>query len=189
MLDQPFHEIGRLGPPGAAIRPALRGVGEQALRHDVHGLDVVGFWHEADRHRARRQRRSDEIGAHLEQALATQRENLAMLVEREFAVIDHFAAVMVVEHALAAGGGPFHRPAQLARRPQRHHVVREWSALEAEAAADVGRYDADVVFRYMQHVRELHPYAVRILRRGIERVEIVDRIVVANRDARLHRDR
>ena len=112
-----------------------------------------------------------------------------MLVERELAVIDHLAAVMVVEHALAAGGDPFHRPAQLARRPQHQHVVRERPALEAEAAADVGRHHADVVLRHVQHVRQLHAHAVRILRRGVERVEIVDRVVVADRDARLHRDR
>ena len=112
-----------------------------------------------------------------------------MVVEREFAVIDHLAAMVVVEHALAAGRDPFHRPAQLARRPQRQHIVREWSALEAEAAADVGRDDTDVVFRHMQDVRQLHPHAMRILGRCVERVEIVDGVVVADGDTGFHRDR
>ena len=71
VLDQPLHEVGGLRAAGAAIRPALRGVGEHALRHDVHGLDVVGGRHEADRERAGGERRADEIGAHLEQRLAS----------------------------------------------------------------------------------------------------------------------
>ena len=41
----------------------------------------------------------------------------------------------------------------------------------------------------MQNVRELHAHAVRILRRGVERIEIVDRVMVADRDPRLHRHR
>ena len=45
-----------------------------------------------------------------------------MLVEREFAVIDHFAAMMVVEQtSLLRVGGPFHRPAQLLR--DAHSVI------------------------------------------------------------------
>ena len=117
MLDQSFHEVGGLGPAGAAVGAALRRVGEQTLRHDVQGLDVVGLGHEADRHGAGGQRGPDEIGADLEQHAGAKRKNLAVVVECELAVIDHLAAVVVVEHALAAGGGPLHRAAEFARCP------------------------------------------------------------------------
>ena len=80
-------------------------------------------------------------------------ENLAVLVERELAVIDHLAAVMVGQHALGARGDPFHRPAQLARRPQHQRIVGERPALQAEAAADVGRDHADLVLRHVEDVR------------------------------------
>ncbi len=97
--------------------------------------------------------------------------------------------MMVVEHALATGGDPLDRPADLSRRPQRQHIVRERSALEAEAAAHVGRYDPDVILRYVQHVRQLHAHAMRVLRRGMERVEVVDGVVVADGNPWLHRGR
>ena len=77
----------------------------------------------------------------------------------------------------------------LARRPQHQRVVRERPALQAEAAADVGRHHADLVLRHVEDVRHLHAHAVRILRGGIERVVVLGRVVIADRDARLHRDR
>ena len=49
---------------------------------------------------------ADEIGAELEQAARPQREDLAVLVERELAVIDHLAAVVVGEHAFASASRP-----------------------------------------------------------------------------------
>ena len=125
VLDQALHEIGGLGATGTAIGPALRSVGEQALRHDVHGLDVVGLGHEPQREGAGGESRVDEIGAHLEQALAAQGKYLAVLVERELAVIDHLAPVVVGLHAFAAARDPFHRPMQLARGPHHQRVVRK----------------------------------------------------------------
>jgi hypothetical protein len=73
------------------------------------------------------------------------------------------------------------------RRPEHQRVVGERSALEPEAAADVGRDRADLRLRHMEDVRHLHARAVRILRAGVERVAIVGGAVVADGDARLHR--
>ena len=39
----------------------------------------------------------------------------------------------------------------------------------------------------MEDERQLHAHAVRVLGGGVERVLIVRRIVIADRDARLHR--
>ena len=84
-------------------------------------------------------------------------------------------------------GHPFHRAADAARRPQHQRVVGK-GALEAEAAADVGRDHPDLVLRHVEDVRHLHARAVRILAGRIERVQIVGRVVVADRDPRLHGD-
>ncbi len=170
VLDQPLHEVGGLRAAGAAVRAGDRGVGEHALRHQVHGLDVVGLRHEADRERAGGKRGVDEPCAHLEQRLRAQRQDLAAVVEREFAVVDHLAAVGVVHHALGARGDPLHRAAELLRRPHDEKIVGIGAALEAEAAADVRRDDADLVLRHMEDVADLHAHAVRVLRRRIERV-------------------
>ena len=189
MLDQPLHEIRRLRSAGAAVRPRERGVGEHALRHQVHGLDVVGLGDKSDRERAGGERRVDEPGAHLEQRLRAQRQDLAAVVERELAVIDHLAAVRIVHHAFGARGDPLHWVAELLRRPHHQQVVGIGAALEAEAAADVRRDDADLVLRHVEDVADLHAHAMRVLRSGIQRVLVGRGLVVADRDARLHRDR
>ena len=189
MLDHALGEVGGLRPPGAAIGPGLRRVGEQALAHDVHRLHVVGFRNEAQREQAAHHAGADEVGADLEQRLRADREDLAVLVERQLAVADEIAAGVVGHHAFGARRDPLHRAPQLARRPQHQHVVRERAALQAEAAADVGRDHAHLVLVHMKDMRDLHAHAVRILRRGVERVVVVRRVVVADRGARLHRHR
>ena len=96
---------------------------------------------------------------------------------------------MVGQQAFGAGRQPFHRTADLLGGPQRHAVVRERAALQAEAAADIGRDHADLALGAVEDVRQLHPHAVRVLRAGVERVLIVGLVVVADGDARLHRVR
>src|SRR5262249_58965418 len=112
VFDQPLGEVGPLGTSGAAIGPALRGVVEQALRQNVHGLDVVGLRNEAHRERPRRQRRADEIGAELEQTSCPQRQNLAVLVERGLAVVDGLTTAMCGPHAFRPARHPLDRPPQ-----------------------------------------------------------------------------
>ena len=111
-----------------------------------------------------------------------------MLVEGKLAVIDHLAGVMIVQHGFAAGRDPFHRAAKLARRPDHEAVLGEEAALQAEAAADVGRHHADAVLRDVEDVRDLHARAVRVLVGAVERGLVGREGVVADADARLHRD-
>ena len=59
---------------------------------------------------------------------------------------------------------------ELLRRPQHERIVGERAALQAETAADIGRDDAQLIFGDVEHVRDLHAHAMRILRRGVERV-------------------
>ena len=61
-------------------------------------------------------------------------------------------------------------------------------SLDAEAAADVGRDDADFVLGNVQRVdREPAPQVVRLLGRGVERVAVARRVVFAEIGARLQR--
>ena len=175
VLDHALGEIGGLRASGAAIGAGLRRVGEQALAHDVHRLHVIGFRNEAQREQAGHHAGADEIGADLEQRLRADREDLALLVERKLAVADEIAAGVVGHHAFGARRDPLHRAAQLARGPHHQRVIRERAALQAEAAADVGRDHAHLVLVDVEDVRDLHAHAVRILRRGIERVVILGR--------------
>jgi len=57
---------------------------------------------------------------------------------------------------------------------------------QPEAAADVRRDDADLIFRDVEDVRHLHARAVRVLAGRIQRVLLVGRVVLADRDAGLH---
>ena len=50
--------------------------------------------------------------------LHPQRQDLAVLVERQLGVGDVVAAVRVGQEGLGAVGGPLHRPADLASRPR-----------------------------------------------------------------------
>ena len=56
--------------------------------------------------------------------LARKAKNLAVGVERHLGVRDVVAAVRVGEERLRAVAGPFHRPADALRGPQRDHLLR-----------------------------------------------------------------
>ena len=123
-IDQPLDQIGRLRPPGAAI-----GID----RHRV-GVDDA----QAHMRRPGCRRRpvamptpsqgmygaiGRQIGAHVGDDVDLEREETALVVERELRGRDIVAAVAVGEEMLGAVGDPFHRLAQaLARRPRRAHI-------------------------------------------------------------------
>ena len=68
-----------------------------------------------------------------------QPEDAVVGVERELGGGDVVAAHRVGEEALAALGGPLHRPAQRPGGVGRHRVLGIEERLHPEAAADVGR--------------------------------------------------
>ncbi len=112
-----------------------------------------------------------------------------MLVERQLAVVDGFAAAMIGQHALRPRRHPLHRSVDAARGPEHQRVIGKRIALETEAAADIGRHHPDLVLRQVKDMRHLHAHAVRVLRCGVERVIVVGGVVVADCDARLHAHR
>ena len=90
-------------------------------------------------------------------------------VERELGAGLVAAALIVGDEALAAGGDPFHRPPQPPRRPGDDGLLGIMLALVAEAAADVGRDQADGGLRQAKLLGHGAADVMRHLRRGIER--------------------
>ena len=100
------------------------------------------------------------------------------------------AAVRVGEERLGAVANPFHRPADALRRPQRHDFLGIDENLRAEAAADIGRDDAQLVLRrHADEGGDDQPRHVRILRGVPQRERAGAGIVIADRGARLDRVR
>ena len=122
--------------------------------------------------------------------LRAQRQDLAVLVERELGMRDVVAAMRVGHEGFGTLRRPLHRPVHLARRPQADDLFRIDEDLGAEAAADVGRDHAQFVLgRDADESRDDQPRHVRILRRVPEREVIGAGIVFGQRHARLDRVR
>ena len=127
--------------------------------------------------------------AHGVQRIDAQAQNFAALVEREFAGHDLIAALRVAEQRFRTRRRPFDRTAaDPARRPHHERVFRIAAVLHAEAAADIGRDDAQFGLRDAQHLAgDRGAGAVRILRGRVERVVVRLGMVVPDRGARLDR--
>ena len=118
------------------------------------------------------------IGDHLD----VERQEAAVLVEREPRLRGDVAALRAGHELLGAVGFPAHRAAELARRPQQQDPFGIEEVLGAEAAADIGRVQPDALGRHLEHeLGELAADAVHALPGQLE-VERVGRRVVA-RDA------
>jgi hypothetical protein len=94
----------------------------------------------------------------------------------------------VGQEGLRPPGPPLHRAAEPARRPQHHRRFREALAAEPEAAAGVGRGDAQLLGRHLQDVaRHRVAHAEHALARRGELVALGFGVPGADRDAGLHR--
>ncbi len=93
-----------------------------------------------------------EIGAHVGDDVEIEREEAALVVEREPRGGDIVAAVAVAEEMLGALAYPFHRPAQPLGGNRGERIFAIGKQLGAEAAADVGRHHTHAVGRDAQHV-------------------------------------
>ena len=89
---------------------------------------------------------------------------------------------------LAARLNPLDWFAQLHRNPAEQCFFRIDVELRAEAAADFGRDDAQAVFGYADHQRDLRSHEVRYLRRRPQRQLLLARKISGEHAARLHRD-
>ena len=188
-VDQPFEHEGRLRPPGAAIGVDRHGVGEHALHLAIDRRRQIDAGEQRSVEIGRdvgTERR--EIAAHVGERVDAQPEELAVLVERQFRFGDMVAAMCVGDEAFAALADPFDRAADLRAGPGDDRFLGIVELLDAEAAADVGRDDPQLVLRDVEHeVAHQQPHDVRKLAGRPQRVVAGRRVVFGDRRARLHR--
>ena len=189
LVDQQFEEIFRFRPPGAAIGAGRDGVGEHAFgavgeqRGLVDADDVA-----ADHHGHRPRPHRGQIGPHVAERVDLEREEIAVLVERERELDRHRPPLVVGEKALRAVGAPLDRAAQPARRVERADRLGIGRALHAEGAADIVADHPDPVRRHAEdRARQRRPVAGHPLAADMEGEFLRRRVVLRERRARLHR--
>ena len=188
-IEQLLDQISGFRPAGAAIRRHRNGVGEHRLADAVHSRNLINAGRQPHREQRHHHGRGKDVRAHGVQRIDAQAENLALLVDREFAGDDLIAALRVAKQRLRARPNPFHRPAaDPARCPHHQRIFRVAAVFHAEAAADVGRNYAQLGFGNSEHVAgHRGAGAMRILRGRVQRVIVAIGMILADRGARLDR--
>ena len=134
-IDQPLHDENHFRPAGAAIGPRRRGVrqrGAGAKMRRRHAIDARHHLHALLHHGE-----IGGVGAEIAEVRAAHGEELALVVERELGFDDEIARLIVAQERFVALADPFHRPAELVRRPGDQREFRIDHAARAEIAADV----------------------------------------------------
>ena len=132
-------------------------------------------------------REGREIGPHVGQRAHAQAAEFAVVADGQLGVGHVVAAVGVGEEGLAAVGGPLHRTAaDPLGGPEDQQLLRVMEDLGAEAAAHVRRHHPQLVLRHLEgEGAEQQAGQVGVLRRGVERVAVLDAVVGAVGGARL----
>ncbi len=94
---------------------------------------------------------------------------MSLRIKRQLGACVVIAALVVGDEALAAGADPFHRPPQPEREPGNDRLLGIVLAFVAEAAADVGRDQADRGLRQAELFGDDAADVVRHLGRDIKR--------------------
>ena len=97
---------------------------------------------------------SRQIRAHVGDEVDVEREEAALVVERELRRGDVVAALRVAEEMLGALGDPGHRLLELLRGERGQRVFAIDEQLGAEAAADVRRHHAHLLRRQLEHLAQ-----------------------------------
>ena len=116
-----------------------------------------------------------------------QAEEAAVGVERQFGMGEMIARLVVGNEALRARADPAHRPPQPPRRPGDDALFGVELALVAEAAADIGRDDAQRALRDAELLGDRAADVVRRLRGAVERQPVGRRVDRRHRGTRLDR--
>ncbi|MCY1357449.1 hypothetical protein D9M69_439430 [compost metagenome] len=188
-LDQPFDHEGGFRPPRAAVGIDRRGVGEHRLDLgiDRRGRVLAGQQRRIQdgRHAAGKGR---QVRAHVGDRMHAHRQELAVGIERQLGPGHVVAAMRVGQEGLATVRGPLDRAADLLRGPRQRHVFRIQEDLGTEAAAHVGRDDAQPRFRQPQHERaHQQAFDVRVLVGDVDGVAVVLARIAGVDRARLDR--
>ena len=120
---------------------------------------------------------------------APDRQDLALLGGRDVSAHDVVAGETGADQVFRAVLHPLHRLAGQQRADDRADVARVDRHLVAEAAADVGRDDPDLVLGQAGHDRIERAVGVWCLTRRPQGQPALDPVVVGNRTTRLHRRR
>ena len=187
-FDQALDHKGRFRAAGSAIGVDRHGVGVDRVDLAVDVRDLVLARQQRRIQEGRHRRREGRhVGAEIGGRVHLQPGDFAVAVEGHLRLGDMIAAVGVGDEAFRTLAGPFHRPVELARRPQANDLLRIDENLRAETAADIGRDHAQLVLgRHADEGRDDQPRDVRILRRVPQRQAAACGIVLGDRRARLH---
>jgi hypothetical protein len=187
LVHQPFHQIIAFGPAGATIGVDRDGVGEHADHVRVDGPESVHARQDAGAGIGRDVRCvGGQIGAHIGDIAGTQRQHLALAIDRKLAEGNVVTALGVADERLRPLGSPFHRMAELARRVAGQHVLGIEEQLHAEAAADIGGDDAKPVRFDPEYAVDQPLHEPAALGVGVERPAPGRGIVIGHSRACLH---
>ena len=146
-IDETLEQISGLRPAGAAIGADRHGVGADAFDVDVDRADRIETGDEIGRARRHEAAERRQISADIGEDRDAQAEEAALVVERELGARGVIAALIVGDKTFGAILLPLHRPRDLAARPDHERVLGIDEGLHAEAAADIGRDQAQLVLR------------------------------------------
>ena len=186
LLQQPLHDVGRFGAPGAAVGVDRGGVRHHAAHAVVDRRDAVDAADDlAAGHRLDRRPELRLIGAEIGQRVDLEREDTAIGVERELRIGGHRPAVGVALEGIAALAGPLDRAAEGAGGVEHQRIFGIGPDLHAEAAADVAGHDPNLRGLHPQHLGEHGAHAGDALAAGVEMHHAV--LEPPDRGADLHR--
>ena len=187
-INQAFHQIIALWPTGTTISIYRHSIGDHTNNIGVNGTEIINTCQHLGARAGRdKGREGVQIGAHIRPILRAQRKELAILIKRQFAGGDIVAPMRVGLEGFRALGRPFHRALQAAGGKAGQHVLSIQEQLHAEATADIGCDDAEMIFRHVEDAaREKLPYQPRPLGIGVQRPFAADRIKIRHRRAGFH---
>ena len=184
----PFDQIARFRASRATIGVDRRSVGVTSAHIAVDRRDIVLTRQQGcvqiGRNRRGKQR---HIGAQIGDRVSLQGGYPVVLVKSDFDRRDMVAPMGVGHEAFGAIGHPFDRNASTFGRPQANDLFGVDENLRPEPAANVGRYDPQLVFRG-DIVERAHdqPGDVWILARGPACIVIFGLVIVTQRRPRFH---
>ena len=191
-LDQPLDEERGLGDPERAAvgDPAGGLVGVGAVGDHVGRRDVVGAGDDVEQAGLELARLGVGVGVALVgQHVDPQAEHLAVVAQGQLALHVEVAGEPGGDQVAGAVLDPLDRPPDQQRGRGGDHIAGVDRDLVAEAAADVGRDDLDLVLGQAGDQREHRPVGVRGLGGHVDGGLAGDRVDVGHAAAGLHRGR
>ena len=187
-INQAFHQIIALRPPGTAIGIHRHGIGDDTNNIGVDGAEIINACQHLGAGTGRDEgRESVQIGAHIRPILRAQRKELAILIQGQFAGGDIVTPMCVGLEGFRALRRPFHRALQLAGGEAGQHMFGIQKQLHAEAAADIGCDHAEVIFRQVEDAAgEELPHQPGTLGIGVQRPFVAAGIIICHRRAGFH---